>query len=116
MVSAYPKLVPPAVCHTYVRVVLQDGMNRDGTPKVVREFKCRCNYSEKSRQVMSADRQLIELSACALFDGDIAPGIDLSGEVAVLNAGDRETVRRIYRGEHARNPDGTVNFTKLELI
>ena len=24
--------------------------------------------------------------------------------------------RRIYRGTKARNPDGTVNYTKLELV
>lgn len=112
----YPKLVPPEMCHTEVEITFTKGLDTDGSPKVVTSFTAMCNYSEKSRQVMSADRQLIELSACALFNGDIAPGIDLAGEVLVKNAGAPDVVRRIYRGERARNPDGTVNFTKLELI
>lgn len=114
--SAYPKLVPPSVCHTAVTVAIESGLNRDGTPKVVKVIDGQCNYSEKSRQVMSADRQLITLSACALFDGDIAPGVDLSGTVTVKGAGSPDITRRIYRAERARNPDGSVNFTKLELI
>lgn len=114
--TGYPKLVPPSVCHTVVTVTIESGLNRDGTPKVVEVIDRQCNYSEKSHQVLNADRQLIELPACALFDGDIAPGVDLSGTVTVHNAGCPAVTRRIYRAERARNPDGTVNFTKLELI
>mgnify|MGYP007042244786 FL=1 len=64
---------------------------------------------------MNAERQLIQLNARALIPGDIAPGRDISGEVAVHGAG-AETVRIIYSASRARNPDGTVNFTQLELI
>ena len=42
--------------------------------------------------------------------------MDLQGELVVKNAGGSDTIRRIYSAERARDPDGTVNFTKLELI
>lgn len=78
-------------------------------------FEGKCNYSERSRQVMNAERQLIQLNACALIPGDIAPGRDIAGEVVIRGAG-AETVRVIYSASRARNPDGTVNYTQLELV
>ena len=55
----------------------------------------------------------MRIEGTILIPGDIAPGISSisSGEVEVLGI-----KRNIYKGEKARNPDGTVNYTKLELI
>jgi hypothetical protein len=49
----------------------------------------------------------------ALFNGDIAPDADtIEGDVEVLSG----IHRRIYASQKNRNPDGTVNYTRLELI
>ena len=62
---------------------------------------------------MTADKQIITLNAVALFNGDIAPDVDnIEGEVNVLSG----IHRRIYASQKCRNPDGTVNYTRLELI
>lgn len=111
----WPQLVPPQACCTPITVRLQTGLNLNGSPKQETIYDGKCNYSEKCRQVMNAERQLIQLNARALIPGDIAPGRDISGEVVVHGAG-AETVRVIYSASRARNPDGTVNFTQLELI
>lgn len=111
----WPQLVPSQACCTPITVQLQTGLNLDGTPKQETIFEGKCNYSEKSRQVMNAERQLIQLNACALIPGDIAPGRDIAGEVVIRGAG-AETVRVIYSASRARNPDGTVNYTQLELV
>lgn len=111
----WPQLVPPQACCTPITVRLQTGLNLDGSPKRETVYEGKCNYSERSRQVVNAERQLIQLNACALIPGDIAPGRDISGEVVIHGAG-AETVRVIYSASRARNPDGTVNFTQLELI
>lgn len=111
----WPQLVPSQVCCTPITVQLQTGLNLDGTPKQETVFEGKCNYSERSRQVMNAERQLIQLNACALIPGDIAPGRDIAGEVVIRGAG-AETVRVIYSASRARNPDGTVNYTQLELV
>ena len=48
-----------------------------------------------------------------MFDGDIAP------DMAVISGGTVEVFgekRRIERGMKARNPDGSVNYTRLEVV
>ena len=109
----YPQLVPDRVCTTPIAVYREGGLNRDGSPKRTVIFEGKCNYSEKTIQRITADKQLITLNATALFNGDIAPDVDsIEGDVQVLH--DRH--RRIYASQKAFNPDGTVNYTRLELI
>ena len=84
----YPQLVPDRVCTTPITVYRESGLNRDGSP-------------------------IITLNAVALFNGDIAPDSDtIEGDVDVLSG----IHRRIYASQKCRNPDGTVNYTRLELI
>ena len=109
----WPELVPDAVCTTPAKVQFESGIEEDGSPRKIILYDGMCNYSEHAKQVLNAERQLIQLQASALFNGDIAPGKELSGEVE-LNGG--EIIRRIYSASRARNPDGTVNFTQLELM
>lgn len=109
----YPKLVPDKVCTTPITVYREGGLNRDGSPKRTVIFEGKCNYSEKTTQRMTADKQIITLNAVALFNGDIAPDADnIEGEVNVLHG----IHRRIYASQKCRDPDGTVNYTRLELI
>ncbi len=109
----YPQLVPDRVCTTPITVYRESGLNRDGSPKRTVIFEGKCNYSEKTYQRITADKQLITLNATALFNGDIAPDVDtIEGEVNVLSG----IHRRIYASQKNRNPDGSVNYTRLELI
>lgn len=114
--AKWPKLVPSTVCTTPVTVRLQEGVEDDGSPKYTVVWEGKCNYSEKSRQVLDEKRQLVELQARALIDGDIAPGQDIAGEAVITSVGFPGVVRYIYSASRARNPDGTVNFTQLELM
>lgn len=109
----YPELVPDRICNTPVIVYLEDGLNRDGSPKRTAIFEGKCFYSEKTKYKITAEKQLITLSGEALFNGDIAPDVDvIAGEVRLLSG----IKRRIYSSEKAKNPDVTVNYTRLELI
>ena len=109
----YPQLVPDRVCTTPITVYRESGLNRDGSPKRTTIFKGKCNYSEKTVQRITAEKQIITLNAVALFNGDIAPDVDnIEGDVDVLSG----IHRRIYASQKCRNPDGTVNYTRLELI
>lgn len=55
----------------------------------------------------------MEITGTAMFPGDIAPDWPtLSGGTVTVFG---ET-RRIERGMKARNPDGTVNFSQLEVV
>lgn len=108
----YPQLVPQSVCVTPCVVYRTDGLNRDGSKKKTVIFEGKCFHSEKSKQKLSADKQLITLSGEALFCGDIAPDSPVIDGYAEISG--REY--RIYGSEKAKNPDGTVNYTRLELI
>lgn len=109
----YPSLVPDKICNTPVVVYRESGLNRDGSPKKAVIFEGKCFYSEKTKQILNAERQLITLSGEAIFNGDIAPDTDIiTGEVRILSG----FVRRIFSSQKAKNPDGTVNYTRLELI
>lgn len=107
----WPRLVPPRVCKTPCRVILTDGTGEDGAPRVAAEMELKCNWQDKPRQVLNAERQVIQLSGIALFDGDIAPQLDvLAGTVEIYGI-----AWTIHCGSKCRNPDGTVNYTRLEL-
>lgn len=102
------------MCTTPITVSITNGITEDGAPNVVDTWEGSCNYSEKQKQILDAERRLITLEATALFPGDIFPGREkLEGNVVI---GTGAITWTIYRGARARNPDGTVNFTQLELM
>lgn len=108
----WPELVPDRVCTAPCRIFRTKGLNRDGSHKQLTSFEGNCHHVEKSHTVLNAEKQLITLSGTALFNGDIAPGsavIEGSAEIS-----GRTYI--IYSSEKAKNPDGTVNYTRLELI
>jgi len=87
-------------------------LSEDGEPVEELVFDGLCNYSEKSRQILDAERRLVQLNAKAIIEGDIAPGRDIEGYVMVEG-----TIKRsIHRAARPRNPDGSVYSTELELI
>lgn len=108
----YPELVPDRVCTAPVIVYRTEGLNRDGSKKRTVIFEGKCFHSEKSRQKLSAEKQLITLTGEALFNGDIAPDSPKIDGYAEIGG----TEYRIYGSEKAKNPDGSVNYTRLELI
>jgi hypothetical protein len=109
----YPPLAPDRVCKVAIEVRLTSGIDETGEPRVVKIVKTRCNYNEKSRQVLDAQRRLVQLSATAVFNGDIAPGLEQLEGYCFIDGGTKERV--IATAERARNPDGTVNYTRLGL-
>ena len=108
----WPRLVPGRVCKTPCRVVLTSGIGEDGAPLAAADLSLKCNWQDKPKQVLNAERQLIQLGGTALFDGDIAPNQDiLTGEVEIYGK-----LWTIHQGSKCRNPDGSVNYTRLELM
>lgn len=110
----YPSLVPNRWCKTPIYVVInQEGISEDGEPLKALEIDTLCNYQDEAKKVLTEQQQLIEIEGTALFNGDIAPSLaSISNGTVIVNG----IKRRIYRGTKARNPDGTVNYTKLELV
>lgn len=108
----WPELVPPAVCRVPIAVTLTNGNDEDGAPRVAVMVETMCNYNGKGGWSVDERHQAVRYTASALFPGDIAPElVHLTGWADVLGA--RLT---IHAADRARNPDGTVNYTRLELM
>lgn len=90
--------------------VYQTELSEDGGPEETLIYDKKCFYDDRSRQVLTADRQLVRLSGLIIIEGDILPGKTIQGHVVV--AGER---KNIHQAKRPRNPDGSVFSTELEL-
>ncbi len=110
----YPCLVNEKLCKTDIHLEIRpEGVDRRGEPSPPVIVDTKCNYQDSAKTVFTAEKKLIEITGTVLFPGDIAP------ELSVISGGTARICsveRRILRGTKARNPDGTVNYTKLEVI
>lgn len=96
----WPRLVPPRACRTLCAITLTDGTSEGGAPNVVATMELPCNWQDKPRQIMDVEKHLIQLSGTALFDGDIAPEVDiLAGTVEIYG---KSWI--IYRGGKCKAP------------
>lgn len=113
-VVKYPCLVPNRLCKTEISLEFdREGLNEYGEPLEPVCYSGRCNYQDKAKTVLTAEKKLVEITGSALFPGDICPDLPvISGGSAVIF----EVKRRILQGTKARNPDGTVNYTEVLLI
>lgn len=110
----YPCLVEKRLCKTDIHIEIeQEGLNKYGEPLETIVLDKKCNYQDKGNTVLTAEKKLIQLSGMAYFTGDICPELPLitGGTIKVHGV-----TRDIYQGTKARNPDGTVNYTLLELM
>lgn len=110
----YPCLIQKKMCKTDIHVELdKEGTGNYGVSLEPIVFNGKCNYQDSAKTVLTSEKKLIQLSGVALIPGDIAPELStLSGGSVIVNG----VTRRIERGMKARNPDGSVNYCRLELV
>lgn len=128
----FPSLVRKKFCKTPIYLTLYgEGLTEDGAPIVIYERKelypsdklfpknsqygdfLYCNYQDSAKTILTEQQKKVEVSGVILIPGDIAPNSPtISGGFAEINGVRRE----IVKGVKARNPDGTVNFTELDVI
>lgn len=110
----YPCLVPECFCKTPISLCIeQEELSEYGEQLSTFSYTGKCNYQDKARTVLTADKKLVQITGTALFTGDICP------ELAVISGGEAVifgVTRRIQEARKARNPDGTVNYTEVLLI
>jgi len=109
----YPKLVRSFTESTAVSVVVNaEGIDEDGAPVEAAAYSGNCNYQDVAKRVVTSDKVEVELTGVAYFDGDIMPHLAvISGGTVKVNGEER----KIVQGMKARNPDSTVNYTRLDL-
>lgn len=110
----YPCLVKKQLCKVDIELnIQQEGRSEYGEPLPAVVYSGKCNYQDKAKRVLTAEKKLIEITGSALFPGDICPELPVisGGNAVVFGA-----KRRILEGRKARNPDGTVNYTEVLLV
>lgn len=109
----FPCLVPAWSCKTHAHILIErEGVNVYGEPVDTIEIDALCNYQDKAKSVLTAEKKLIQLSGAAYFRGDIAPELPVITGGTITVFGEK---RKIYQGTKARNIDGTVNYTLIEV-
>lgn len=112
--NKWPSLVLKQFCTVSVVItVYSEDYAEDGAPIVILEKEAKCNYQASSKTIINDKSQQVELSGVCYFHEDIAPDVAeiTNGEIEIM--GEK---RRIYKGSKGRNPDGSVNFVKIEVI
>lgn len=113
IMARWPQLVVPSFCNTSLKVIVEsEELNENGTPVKLLEWNGYCNYQDKAKRIYSNNKEYIEITGTCLIPGDIAPELAVipSGKVIIFGA-----ERLMIQATKARNPDGTVNYTQLEL-
>ena len=110
----YPCLVPQKLCKTEIHVHLEsEGLTNLGEPKYTADLDLTCNFQDRAKTILTAEKKLVQITGTALFPGDIAPELpSLSGGTVTVFG----EMRRIVQGTKNRNPDGTVNYCTLEVM
>lgn len=136
----YPPLVPPRLCHTRVRVTLTGGLTMSGGIEILGTVFAKCNLTFATKQRFTAEKRIVTIAGTALFSGDPFPDVENpTGELVTVKNACLETERgelletecgealtaetplfgktyHIFRTVKEHNPDGTVNYTRLELV
>lgn len=110
----WPCLILPQFCTTEIVVKIEgDGLSEEGEPILACEWRGHCNYQDKARKILTEQQKIVQVNGRCMIPGDIAPECSVISSGTVLIFG---TDREIAQGTKARNPDGTVNYTLLELV
>lgn len=108
----FPRLVRNA--RTPVRVVITaEDPNEYGEREVLLDDAgLLCNYQDAASVRHTTEKQAPGVTGTIYIDGDILPG------AAVISCGYVEIFgerREIVKGSKARNLDGSVNYTRIEV-
>lgn len=111
---SYPKLVRERDCRTPCTVTLfAEGITEDGAPAAAFTGELRCIVQSSSRRIRTSRHEAVTLTGEIFFCEDFCPDLPEipDGEITILGV-----KRRIAAGMKARNPDGSVNYIRLEVV
>ena len=110
----FPKLVDPRFTQTPLHITLYaEGITEDGAPVTALDGDFLGNWQDGAKTILTKEQKKVQISGRAYLDGDIAPQLAeiTGGAVTVFGA-----ARQIVKGQKHRNPDGSVNFTELDVV
>ena len=108
----YPKLVRGAKTPAHV-VIESEHTNEFGERETLLEADLKCNYQDTAKINFTSQKQSSQVTGTIYIDGDILPGVAVISAGFVKIFGEK---REIKTGCKARNLDGSVNYTRLDVI
>ena len=110
----FPCLVDKRFCNTPIKVSIDSAeLNEDGELAEAFTVDTTCNLQMGAKASFTKDKEKIELAGVALFIGDLCPSLPVIASGTVTINGQEYSINK---GTKNLNPDGTVNYTTLELI
>ena len=108
----FPKLIRNPKTPAHVTVTSADE-NEFGEREILLDQDFLCNYQDAASVKYTADKRSLEITGTIYIDGDILPSASViaSGTVNIFGE-----AREIAKGTKARNLDGSVNYTRLDVI
>lgn len=86
--------------------------DEDGEMVVSKSWVGKCNYSERDGLTQTTDGQWVHLSGVIHIKGDIFPSDPVISKGYVIIKGQKIEISSVDR---PRNPDGSVNHTRINL-
>lgn len=109
---SYPRVV--RIAKTPVHITLFGAeINEFSEHEPVADGDFLCNMQAGGSIEYGEQKQRVQLTGTLLIDGDICPecGAPVNGKAVIS-----ETEYKVIRAQKWRNPDGTVNYTQLEIV
>lgn len=107
----YPKLVRHAEIDVHI-TVLSDDINEFNERETILDADFKCNYQSTGMTKTSDKSTAPEVTGCIFINGDIIPKYeDVTNGYAVIF----EKKYKISGIQKARNPDGTVNYVRIDI-
>ena len=114
MAGKWPALVLPQFCRTDIQLsIYSEDIDEDGAPIIQAIYTGKCNYQGSSKRIRTDKETFVQITAVCLFNGDILPDVVEIHSGTAIVFGENRT---IVSGRKSRNPDGTVNFTEVDLV
>lgn len=109
----YPCLIQSWALNVEANIRLSNGIDEDGEEAIFYIQNKKGNLQLKSSQRLTAQKEIITISGKLLIPGDICPSMPKITGGSVECGG---ATYDIHKGQKNLNPDGTVNYTTLELM
>ena len=99
----YPCLVKKNFCKTDITCSFKrEGLNEYGEPLKAVEYSGKCNYQDKARTVLTAEKKLVQITGTALFPGDICPDLPVISGGSANSLRDKKANRAGNQGKESR--------------
>lgn len=107
----YPRLIQDfgmIPCHL---VIYGEDTGEYGEPIVILEKDAKCKFVYTESKTFETKKYSVQIKGKCYFDGDIAPEIYITDGYIEIEG----RKRRIMDCIRGRNPDGSVNYTRIDV-